>query len=168
MRYAKAREMISLGENGSETERKAGKTPVFVTNEYQRNPAEWHTSMPIMPKMIFFQLFAGTEQSAAIGIKPMRNPPVDEASTESPARNPENTGTPAAPSARYVSTAATEYGAGRRSPHKATANVCNVTGTPVGMGMDINVHTAISAAKSAAKVNFSIDFFLFIKITPAE
>lgn len=125
-------------------------------------------STPNMPRAGFFHPLFGAEQSAAIGRKPTRKPPVDDTRTESPARKPEKTGTPAAPIARYASTAATEYGKGRSIPHKATAKVCKVIGTPVGMGMDMNVHTAISAAKSAAKEIFAGEFFLFMKVTPAE
>ena len=117
---------------------------------------------PRKPKISLRHPLAGTALSAAIGIKPTRKPPVTEASTESPPRKPAKTGSPTAPTARYTTTATAAYGSGRMKPQSATAKVCSVIGTPEGIGMEISVHAAISAAKSAVNVNFSNDFFLFI------
>lgn len=117
------------------------------------------------PNISLFHPFAGIAHIMLIGMKPMRNPPVAETRTDKPARNPEKTGAPSAPIPRYATTDAAAYGMGRRNPQSATAKVCRVIGTPEGIGMEISVHTAISAAKSAQNVIFNIDFFLFIDIT---
>ena len=151
-----------MGRYGRETPINEGKIPTPLTTEYQRKPAVWQTKTPRKPKISLRHPLAGTALSAAIGIKPTRKPPVAEASTESPPRKPAKTGSPTAPTARYTTTATAAYGRGRMKPQSATAKVCSVIGTPEGIGMEISVHAAISAAKSAVNVNFSNDYFLFI------
>ena len=157
--------MKSFGRYGRETPRNDGRIPAVLTTEYQRKPAAWQIITPRKPTISLRHPLTGTALIAAIGIKPMRKPPVAEASTESPPRKPAKTGSPTAPTARYTTTDTAAYGNGRMKPQSATAKVCRVIGTPDGIGMEMSVHTAISAAKSAVNVIFSIDFFLFIDIT---
>ena len=95
-------------------------------------------------------------------MKPRRYPPVGPVTTATPLLNPVKTGALTSPSRMYITTLITDLFAPSTAAAVKTANVCNDTGTPIGMlsheqTQIIAVNRAVSAMST---VNLLVFFML--------
>ena len=116
-------------------------------------PSIWQDKSPINPnkteKTILFILFPSSipsPQKNVMMINPNMYPPLVPNSTPGPADIPAYTGTPTNPSNTYSIVAIVQYFLPNTYPAIATAKVCNVNGTPHGVGIVKIDNTEITAA----------------------
>ena len=101
---------------------------------------------------------SSSHQSKTASSIPKIYPPVASKSLETPPENPENTGSPTAPSAIYTPTTASVCRAPTKNSEKYSTSVCNVTGRASGTQTLAETHR--SAHRSADFVSDLILFFV--------
>ena len=134
-------------------------------------PIIWHITRPPKPQRSFNPLFltrSETPQSNTKSINPKINPPLAPNSTCTPPLNPEKTGTPTVPNSTYVIIEARPHLTPKTYPQRATAKVCRVRETWVGIGIAICEQTTVSAVNNAAVTRLKVLFFAdsFISFVP--
>ncbi len=124
-------------------------------------PHKWQVKRPAIhiaiAAILFFTFFAAA-QSNTKGMNPNMKPPVTPNKVPNPLLKPENTGIPIVPIVMYRLTDKVPALIPNSKPVIAMARVCNVAGTPEGIGIASWDITAIIA------VNIPVYAICFVRV----